>query len=168
MTGKSGTVHPVDIRPAMVSDYPAICQLISSRDELFRVFPSGSWPFNIRQVHHLAEHRSDLTVITDNGEVIGFANLYDIQPQHWAFVGNVIIRASHRGKGIGERLLRYMLNIIFTKVDLPQARISVFEDNSAAFKLYTKLGFTIYDREERIDRSKKKVILLHMRLGKPS
>ncbi|MFQ5643762.1 MAG: GNAT family N-acetyltransferase [Thiogranum sp.] len=154
----------VKFRPAGIDDYPAICRLFTSAEELFRVFPGGSWPFNLRQLHRIAEKRSDLTVATDAGKVVGFANLYGLLPRKRAFIGNVIVKASHRGQGTGRALVKYMLDRIFTYHELPLARIAVFEDNKPAFALYRQLGFKIVDRDTRQDPDGRKVVLLQMQL----
>ncbi len=157
----------IDIRRAETSDYQAISQLVTSREELFLVFPNGSYPFTVKQVRYLAEQREDLTVVTADTAVIGFANLYDVAAGNWAFVGNVILNQQYRGKGIGERLVQHMLDKVFNWHHLPQARISVFEDNTPALSLYSKLGFKVYAREQRCKPDGQRVTLLHMLLEKP-
>jgi ribosomal protein S18 acetylase RimI-like enzyme len=154
----------IRFRPAEPDDYPAICRLISSPEELFWVFPSGSWPFNMRQLLYLAQKRSDLTVAADNDEVVGFADLYDLVARKRAFIGNVVLQVSHRRRGIGKHLVQHMLDRIFTLHELPEARISVFEDNKPALTLYTQLGFAPYGQEARQGPGGRTVTLLHMKL----
>ena len=64
------------IRTARVDDFQAIAGLITSQEELFRVYPAGQYPFTVEQVRKLAEQRMELTVLTEDGVVVGFANLY--------------------------------------------------------------------------------------------
>jgi ribosomal protein S18 acetylase RimI-like enzyme len=156
----------IRFRPAGLEDYPAVCRLITSPAELVRVFPSGSWPFNMRQLHYIAEKRTDLTVVTDNDEVVGFANLYDMAPRKRAFIGNVILKASHRRQGIGKCLVQHMLDRVFTLHELPEARISVFEDNTPALTLYRQLGFKTCGRELRKVSDGRAVDLLQMKLAR--
>jgi ribosomal protein S18 acetylase RimI-like enzyme len=157
-------MNGIELRPAVADDYPAISRLVTSPQELFLVFPAGRYPFTVKQVRFLAEKRSDLTVVTDHAEVVGFANLYDIKAGQWAFVGNLILKQQYRGKGIGRRLTRYMLHRVFDLHRIPEARISVFADNAAAHALYTRLGFKTYAKEQRLDLEHRPVTLLHMRL----
>ena len=154
------------IRPAGQSDYPAIAALIDSPEELFTVFPGGHWPFDVRQVHRLAEQRLDLTVCVNAGRVSGFANLYNKQPGQWAFIGNLLVSREARGEGIGYCLLKYMLTRVFERHDLPQARLSVFSHNRPALNLYEKAGFVQYDQEVRSAPSGKRVTLLHLKLDR--
>lgn len=157
----------IELRTAVRRDYPQIVDLVSSREELFLVFPSGRWPLDLRQLERLAEHRLDLTVCVVEDTVIGFANLYDKQPRAWAFVGNVVVHRDFRGRGIGRQLVRYMLDLVFGEHDLPEARISVFSDNIPALKLYQGLGFSQFATETRTRPSGRPATLLHLRLTRP-
>jgi len=154
----------IGFRAAGFDDYPAVCGLITSPEELFRVFPTGNWPFSIRQLHFLAEKRTDLTVVTSDNEVVGFANLYGMVPGKRAFIGNVILKASHRRQGIGKFLVQHMLDKIFILHKLPEARISVFEDNKPALTLYTHLGFEVCGGDLRENPDGQTVKLLQMKL----
>lgn len=154
------------IRAAEPPDYPAIAALIDSPQELFLVFPAGHWPFDVRQVHRLAEQRLDLTVCVSGNDVNGFANLYDRRPGQWAFIGNLMVRREVRRRGIGGRLLQYMLKKVFEQHGLPQARISVFRDNRPALKLYEEAGFAQYAEEARSAPDGRRVTLLHLKLDR--
>lgn len=154
------------IRPATRADYAAIAALIDGPQELFLVFPRGHWPFDVRQVHRLAEQRLDLTVCVSGGEVTGFANIYDKRPGQAAFIGNFIVGRAARGRGIGARLLSYMLVQIFERYNLPQARISVFSYNRPALKLYEKAGFVRYAEESRTAPDGQRVTLWHLKLDR--
>jgi ribosomal protein S18 acetylase RimI-like enzyme len=156
-------VSPESIRPARFEDYPDISRLVDCAQELFQAFPSRYWPFTAKQVHRLAEQRSDLSVAVRGKTLLGFADLYDIRASESAFVGNLIVAREYRGAGIGECMLRYMLDKIHRGYDIPEARLSVFAENRPALALYTKLGFRIYASERRLNPPKQGVTLLHMR-----
>ncbi len=152
----------VIFRAAEEGDFPAVAALVQGAEELFRVYPRGSYPLTLEQLRTLAKVRSDLTVATVDGTVAGFANLYDLVPGERAFIGNVIVACTLRGKGLGRALLRHMIGLAFDKYRLPEVRISVFSDNTPALLLYTTLGFRPASIEERRDPQGARVALLHM------
>jgi len=92
-------------RPAVEEDYPAIGGLVTSEEELFFVYPKGHYPFDVKQLRVLARERHELTVALVKEKVVGFTNLYDMEANHQAFIGNVIIEKTLRGCGIGRKEL---------------------------------------------------------------
>ena len=96
----------MEVREATAEDYEAIVRLVPTREELFLVYPKGIHPFSVSQIRALADVRNELTVAVHSGEVIGFANLYDLEPGQWAFIGNVVVSRAFRGQGLGRRLLK--------------------------------------------------------------
>ena len=153
-----------NFRQASEDDYDGICNLIKSKEELFLVYPNGSYPFTVKQLEQLSTLRRELTIVTEGNEIVGFANLYGYVSGESAFIGNVIVDKKHRGKGIGRKIVQYMLKVGFEKLNLPEIRISVFSENTPAMLLYSGLGFVPYDIEERIDPNSKRVALVHMKM----
>jgi len=151
-----------EFRKATEKDFERICKLIKSEEELYLVYPSGNYPFTVDQVRELSRTRKELTVAVDGDEIIGFANLYDYKPNESAFIGNVVIDQNYRGKGLGKKIVSYMLNIAFDKHHLMEVRISVFSNNTPALLLYVGFGFLPYDIEERKDPQGNRVALIHM------
>ncbi len=154
---------PLTIRPATPGDDPAIAALPGSARELFFVQPGASHPWSTQQVARLRTQRSDLTVLLEGGAVAGFADIYGFSPGKHAFIGNLVIAAEQRGRGLGRRLIAHMLGIIFEGYRLPEARISVFEANAGALSLYRRLGFETYGDEPRVDADGQSWRLLHLR-----
>jgi ribosomal protein S18 acetylase RimI-like enzyme len=156
----------VELREAATRDFEEIVRLVPTREELFRVYPKGTHPFSIEQVRYLAEIRLELTVAVQDGQVIGFANLYDVELRQWAFVGNVVVARGFRGQGIGRLLVSHMIRRAFEKYEVREVRISVFSDNTPALLLYAGMNFEPYAVEERTDPAGKRVGLIHMRLNR--
>lgn len=73
------------------------------------------------------------------GEVIGYGGMWLIMDE--AHITNIAVRAAHRGKGLGERLLRELMR---TAAGLGALRITleVRVSNEVAKNLYRKLGFS--------------------------
>jgi RimJ/RimL family protein N-acetyltransferase len=151
-------------RPAVEEDYLAIGGLVTSEEELFFVYPSGHYPFDVQQLRALARERHELTVAIVKGQVVGFTNLYDMEARHQAFIGNVIIEKTLRGCGIGRKMIEVMLKCCFDKYRLSKVNISVFSHNIPALVLYSRLGFTPFDLAERQDFAEQKTVMIHMTL----
>ena len=150
-------------RSATPEDFPAICQLITSEEELFLVYPKGKYPLTVAQLESLAEVREQLTVMVEGERVIGFANLYHHRPGQFAYIGNVIVDPHCRGRGLGRLLIEYLFDLAVERLVLPEVRISVFSDNTTALLLYAALGFSPYEIEARINPKGERVALIHMR-----
>jgi ribosomal protein S18 acetylase RimI-like enzyme len=152
----------MEIREATFDDFENIVRLVPSPEELFLVYPAGTYPFTVAQLQALAAVRKELTVGVIGQELVGFANLYGLQAGHCAFIGNVVIGRSFRGEGLGRRLVDHMVHTAFKKYDLPEVRISVFSENTPALLLYASLGFKPYAVEARQHPSGRRAALIHM------
>jgi ribosomal protein S18 acetylase RimI-like enzyme len=156
----------MEIRKATEADFETIVRLVPTEGELFLVYPKGKHPFTVSQLRTLAEVRKELTVAVQNGVVIGFANLYDLELHQWVFIGNVVISRVLRGGGIGRILVNHMIRVAFEKYEVPEVRISVFSENTPALLLYSGLQFKPYSIEKREDPSGRRVALVHMKLNR--
>ena len=164
MTDVADISEHLRFRSAVEEDYPAIGALVTSEEELFFVYPRGHYPFDVQQIRVLAGKRHELTVAIVKGKVVGFTNLYDMEATHQAFIGNVIIEKTLRGCGIGRKMIGVMLKFCFEKYHLSKVNISVFSHNIPALVLYSRLGFTPFDLEERQDFTGQTTVMIHMTL----
>ena len=155
-------MNTLAFRPATEQDYPAICRLVESEEELFRIYPRGRYPLTPQQITKLAAERLALTVAELGNEIMGFANLYDHEPGRWVFIGNVVVDRRQRGKGLGKALLTHMISIAIDQLAVPEVHISVFSDNTQALLLYHSLGFRPYGIEERKTPAGERAALIHM------
>ncbi|WP_070971231.1 GNAT family N-acetyltransferase [Vibrio sonorensis] len=142
-----------------------IAKLITTPDELYSVCPNGRFPWDVEQIAEIAQQRSNLTVVKDNDKVVAFGNLYNVVANESAFVGNIIVSDEYKGKGIGKRLLEFMINEC-REGHNAVPHLSVFNYNTRAMLLYTKLGFKPYDVEQRANHKGEPVVLIHMRMEK--
>lgn len=150
-------------REAIREDFDAITQLFTTPEEMFLIYPKGTFPLTHEQVDTIFKERIALTVLEDNQSVIGFANFYNYQPNLSAFIGNVVIDKAYRGQSLGKKMIHFMLDIASRKLHLKEVKISVFCDNTPALLLYSSFGFIPYAVEEMLDYEGKRVALLHMR-----
>lgn len=132
----------ISFRDVKVSDYNRICSFPRDEDELFFLFPNGSYPLTPNQLNQSIEKRSDSTVIELHGEVAGFANFITAVKSDHCNIGNVILNPSLRGKGLGAALINEMCRIAREKYRVKTVKISCFNENCTGLLLYTKLGFT--------------------------
>ncbi|MES9853600.1 MAG: GNAT family N-acetyltransferase [Candidatus Thiodiazotropha sp. L084R] len=153
--------------PANRSDYGNILSLFQSPDELFMIYPSATWPFDLAQLNKLSDQRTDLTVALKGDMVIGFANLYRNLSGDKVFVGNVVISQAYRGKGVGRQLVCHMCDKVFDCY-ANEVHITVFNQNTPALALYTSLGFKPYNLELREKPNGEPAIAIHMQLNRRS
>lgn len=141
--------------------FAAIAQLVSSPEELYSVCPSGSFPWSYEQICSISKARSDLTVCIIDDQVVAFGNLYNVKPSESAFIGNVIVSDAYKGKGVGRALIEYLSSKC---LNIYQAvpYLSVFNYNTSALLLYTKLGFQPFSAEPRVSPNGQAVVLLKM------
>jgi ribosomal protein S18 acetylase RimI-like enzyme len=154
------------IRNAHKNDYPSICNLVKTKEELFLIYPAARFPLTIHMLEQLALKRLALTVVELEKRIIGFANLYAFTPDKEVFIGNVIIEDQQRGSGTGKMLIQHMLDIAFIELNVANVNISVFNENTPALNLYYSLGFTPYAFDQRVSPDGNKVILIHNSLNK--
>lgn len=163
MSASNLILDKYEIAPVCESHYNGILRLFTSPDELYLIYPSGNWPFDRVQLEKLSKKRSDLTVVLNKEQVIGFANLYRNTAGDKFFIGNVVVSDAYRGQGIGKQLIRHMCDRVFDHY-ASTVHLSVFTFNTPALLLYASLGFKPYDIERRTLPSGDSAALLHMRL----
>lgn len=84
-------------------------------------------------------------VAEENGKVVGLCDVHRIRPgteeEHSAVLG-IAIRKEYRGKGIGELMIKKVIELSKGKFEI--LKLEVFSVNSRAISLYKKLGFVEY------------------------
>lgn len=116
-----------------------------------------------QQLEDLRSKRFEFTVAEQDQQICGFANLYDLEKNQYAFIGNVVIAPQLRGKGLGRAMALAMMQAAFNKHRLAEVRLSVFCNNLPAIRLYHSLGFQPYGLEPRQTPEGKPAMLLHMK-----
>ena len=158
----------IQFRPTVQDDYPQICELFSSPEEMHLIYPSGTFPMTVEQLRLIARERVDLTSVTIGDRIFGFSNLYSYIPGQSAFIGNVVIHPNLRGQGTGKALVAYMLDRCFNIHNLPEVRITVLNYNSRALLLYNLLGFKPYAIEETANLTGDRVAFIHLSKTNPA
>ena len=135
----------LDLRRLAPADALALRAL---RIEAFTLHPREFRSSPEEAAHPLAEleaalARDHFLGLFDGDALVGAAGL-TIETRaklaHKATIKGVFVRASHRGQGAAERLLRALLAEAQGKVEA--VHLSVSDGNGPALRLYTRLGFT--------------------------
>jgi RimJ/RimL family protein N-acetyltransferase len=82
-------------------------------------------------------------VALDGSRVVGWADIFQAWPdavQHCGSLG-MGVTATHRGQGIGERLIRVCIDKAKTK-GMTRIELQVRSDNERAIRLYERVGFS--------------------------
>jgi ribosomal protein S18 acetylase RimI-like enzyme len=69
--------------------------------------------------------------------------------RHVADIFGVYVRASHRGRGVGTRLLKHALSLIREKKRVVKVRLAVNPEQRAAVNMYKKAGFVAAGRRKK-------------------
>ncbi len=157
MTGK------LSYRPMEEGDLKKICTFPQQQEELFFMFPKAVFPLTPDQLKTAAENRHDSTVILRDGEIVGFANFYEIEKERYCSIGNVIVNPQLRGRGIGRFLIETMEYIGWKKYNVSEFHISCFNTNTKGILLYSKLGYKPYEIEKRFNPKNEPVALIKLR-----
>jgi len=146
-------------------DIPRICKFPQNPEELYFLFPKATYPLTPEQLRISIEQRFGSTVVLDQGQVCGFANLYAMRPTGACAIGNVIVAPDARGKGVGKYLVETMIRSAFHEHGAHSVQIACFNGNVSGLLLYQKLGFEPYMIEPRLDHNGRRVALVRMRLS---
>ncbi|HVI03044.1 MAG TPA: GNAT family N-acetyltransferase [Enhygromyxa sp.] len=156
----------VSFRPIVEQDFEAICTLVTSEEELFLVYDRGKYPLTTGQVRRLTENRMEPTVMLHHGRVVGFGCYYSYREAKSAFIGNIVLDRSMRGKGLGKRLVSHLIDRAFGDHDLPLVKLHVYTRNLPALLLYSALGFQPYAMKVLEDYEGDPVLLLSLGLSR--
>lgn len=72
-----------------------------------------------------------------------------LKTRHVADIFGVYVRADHRGKGVGTRLLEHALLLIRKNKRVVKVKLAVNPEQRVAVKLYKKAGFVVTGRTKK-------------------
>lgn len=152
------------IRPAESSDYPIIATFPQSEDELFFMFPSGTYPLRPEQLEDNSRSRWCPTVVTVDGRPAGFANIYGYVEDSHCSLGNVIVAPSHRGTGVARFLIEAMLERARTELNVSRVLLACHHTNPRGLLFYNKLGFKPYGMSKMTNPRNETIVAIQMEL----
>ena len=109
-------------------------------DEIFAIEDSveDAWSYELVKQDLLENKYSVYIVGVLDEKVVGFISIMNIASE--VHINNVAVDESHRGKGIGEKLLGYGMNF-YPEKEIIGIPLEVRVDNYPAIALYEKMGF---------------------------
>jgi GNAT superfamily N-acetyltransferase len=118
----------------------------SDNDEILASVAPGVFDDEIdslRTLEFIKDPRHHLVVGIENGVVVGFASaihyVHPDKPTPEMWVNEVGVAPTHRGQGIGRRLLHVLLEF-GKKIGCLEAWVLTERDNVAAMRLYASVG----------------------------
>ena len=127
-----------------------IAQWVETAEELRWVAPSSPAPLTATAVTAWKKPEGEAFVLTCNGDSqpIGYGELNPMRREpHHLWLGHIIVRPDRRACGIGETLVRALVERAFGKHLARQVSLIVFPDNTAAIRCYRRVGFKIVSEE---------------------
>lgn len=153
-------------RPAQSDDYAIVCGFPQSEDELFYMFPRADYPLTAAQLSENASTRWHPTVVvTDEGEVAGYANMYGFEEGKHAYLGNVIVSPRHRGLGAAAALIETMIDKARSGLNVPRLLLVCHHSNPRAILFYDKFGFKPFGLKRMTNRRNETIVGILMELN---
>lgn len=162
--------NEVTIRPITYDDTEDIIRwrnsdFVRSRFIDQRLFTKESheyWLKNFVETGKVAQF-----IILLDGKGVGSVYLRDIDPEERsAEYGIFIGEESARGKGVGTKSARLILEYAFCELKLEKIFLRVYKDNAGAVKSYEKAGFVSNGKIENIEVNGEKRDVIFMELEK--
>ncbi|AIQ48465.1 aminoglycoside adenylyltransferase [Paenibacillus sp. FSL R7-0273] len=135
----------IRLEPFERSDFKQLIAWIDSPE--FMVQWGGktfSYPLTDQQLEHYinSDTLSYRVVYEENNEVIGHISLTPDPSNQSGRIGKVIVGNKNlQGLGIGQQMIRQVLDIAFGQLNVHRVSLGVFDFNYAAIACYEKAGF---------------------------
>ena len=139
-------MKPYAIQQIGLEDYPK-CSAIWNMQ---------TCPYTQLFIDQIKAGNRDVFILTVDGAYIAACDLVYDNPEYGTIPGRrlyfsrLIVKKGERGNGYGEALSRALLDIAKEK-GYSEIALGVDRDNTAAVRLYQKLGFTVYEEAEDTD-----------------
>lgn len=149
-------------RDAKKEDFNTIALFPQNEQELFYMYPKGKYPIMADELADVAAGRILPTVITDDGEVVGYCNLYDVIAGEFCWIGNLIVSPESRGTGAADFLVQTIIRRAAEEYKVNHINLICHNTNIAALLFYYRLGFKPYDMKIMIDYKQQRIVGIKM------
>ncbi len=142
-----------------MEDLSTIEKWVKNPEELMQWSgPAFQHPINHEQWKNYIEKEDQLvfTVISKNSStLVGHIAIGRIDwCRQKGRIGKVIVSPEERGNGLGENIMKCVLNHAFRELKLREISLGVFDFNISGIRLYEKVGF-----------KKQRLLMNHRRIG---
>jgi L-amino acid N-acyltransferase YncA len=149
--GEHFGTEAIQIEPATPAAWPALRAIyqegIDTGDATFETRPPETW------AAWSAAHAAGCHVLARrDGTVCGWAALTPVSGR-CVYAGvaelSIYVGAVHRGRGVGDRLLRALIEVAEAR-EIWTVQAGVFPENVASLRLLARNGFRVVGRRERL------------------
>ena len=124
-------------------DTDKIASLISTRDDMFLVWPIAKWPFDHRQwAEALDPGKGNVSfIIREGGKPVGHAALLNKEVPDTCTVSFLYLLPEYRSQGLGRRMVAALEDYAILTFGAKRLRLVVRDYNSRALKCYLHCEF---------------------------
>ncbi|MEK3717651.1 GNAT family N-acetyltransferase [Paenibacillus sp. FSL R7-0333] len=161
---KRGGYSMYTCRKANFEDLSKICDFPISEEEVFFMSPKLQYPLTVDHFNEVIKDRMNQTTIEYNGEICGFASVYNVENNNKCWLGTVIVSPSFRNKGAAEFLVKDIIRVVEKELSIKELHLVCHNINTRGLMFYSRLGFTPYEIEKRITPSGEIFAAIKMKL----
>lgn len=137
----------IKLEPFEISDFDKLISWIDNEEILLQFSgPAFTFPLNKEQLQINLEDKKRFSykvVDSSTNAMIGYSEIYLLDKSSALFGRIIIGNPEFRGKGLGQKIVKILLEISFNQLEVEKAELNVFDWNINAIKCYEKVGFII-------------------------
>ena len=136
----------IKLEPFTQQDFKRMIAWIDSNETLITIAGHYfSFPLTEDQLERYLNDANSYSfniIDTEENQVIGHAEIVSSGDNNFK-IDKLIIDPLSRGKGVGQQVMKELVNYAFTQLQATTIELYVFEQNRAAIRCYEKTGFVI-------------------------
>jgi len=160
----------IKLKPFGKSDFDRFISWIGDEEILVTIAGLDfTFPLDVVQLSDYLDEPKSLpfNVVVNDDEVIGHAEIIRLDDDKCLLDKVLIGDENQRGKGIGEQLMRVLLDYAFNEMGVKVVELSVYDWNIAGIRCYEKVGFKkIIGNEKATEFGNRRWEYFKMSLGK--
>jgi RimJ/RimL family protein N-acetyltransferase len=129
------------------SDFDKLISWIDSEEMLMQFSgPAFTFPLNKEQLQtNLEDKKRGSYKVVDSATdaMVGYSEIYLLDRISVLLARIIIGDSEFRGKGLGQKIVKMLLEISFDQLGFENAELNVFDWNISAIRCYEKAGFVI-------------------------